>query len=284
MRKTAFAGLFACACVFAYTPSVNAEAFSLLQKDNEFQSTVTAPVLDLVEPMELAQVSEEQSEVKKVTPKVKKHKVVEGESLDKIARLYDTSWKRLYNKNTDINDPDMIDVGQSITIPSKDEKLKKRTLPEVQPGEVSAAEQTTVSAANTTQQGVAAATTAAPEPTPAATSAPKAQNFVAPSSSGNTYTAGQCTWHVKNLRGSSLPNGLGNANEWYGRAQAMGLATGTQPRVGAAGVRKTGNHAVYVTAVHGNGTITVSEMNYNWTPYATRSAVKPASDFYYIYK
>lgn len=96
----------------------------------------------------------------------------------------------------------------------------------------------------------------------------------------NLYTRGQCTWHVKNLR-PDIPNSWGNASSWYVRARAMGWPTGTSPRVGAIGQRD--NHVVYVTAVHGNGTITISEMNYNYVPYAKRTKIDNASRYRYIY-
>lgn len=276
MRKTAFAGLLACVCVFAYSPKTNAEAFDVLQINNEFQSTVNEPVLNIVEPISLSTIKDEQATVEQVRPKIETHVVAEGESLDSIARLYNTTWKRLYYKNESVKSPDLIMVGDKITIPTKSEKLKQRTQP-TQLADESAGG--TVRAVSTVEQP------ASSEPVERKTQ-PVATTYLTVASgttAGNTYTPGQCTWHVKNVRGSSLPNGLGNGDQWYSRAKAMGLATGSEPRVGAAAARKYGNHVAYVTAVHGNGTITVSEMNYNWTAYATRTAVKPASDFWYIY-
>lgn len=98
---------------------------------------------------------------------------------------------------------------------------------------------------------------------------------------GNGYTPGQCTWHVKNMK-ADLPNNLGNANQWVGRARAQGIPTGNTPMVGAAGMRKTGNHVVYVLQVRGSEVL-ISEMNYNWTPYAKRVIWKPANLYTYIY-
>ena len=115
------------------------------------------------------------------------------------------------------------------------------------------------------------------------TSSPSTPSRVyAGNSAGNTYQAGQCTWHVKNLR-PDLPNSLGNADTWYQRAQALGLATGTTAQAGAAAPRKTGMHVVYVVEVYGNGTMLVSEMNYNYSPYSQRTYIKNQADFYYIY-
>lgn len=103
------------------------------------------------------------------------------------------------------------------------------------------------------------------------------------STAGNTYGYGYCTWYVKNVA-SWIPNGLGNANTWYYRAQSFGLSTGTTPRAGAVGTTERGSlgHVVYVRAVHGDGTITISEMNYaGWNVVSSRTA--NASEFRYIY-
>jgi surface antigen len=77
----------------------------------------------------------------------------------------------------------------------------------------------------------------------------------------NGYDYGYCTWYVASVR--SIPAGLGNAATWGIRARAMGLPTGSTPRVGAAVVTSTSGagHVAYVEAVNGDGTIWVSEMN-----------------------
>jgi len=67
---------------------------------------------------------------------------------------------------------------------------------------------------------------------------------------------GQCTSHVASKRPVGYWN---NAISWTWQAQRDGWATGTTPRVGAIGQK--GNHVVYVTGV-GNGTFSLSEMNY----------------------
>lgn len=90
---------------------------------------------------------------------------------------------------------------------------------------------------------------------------------------GNTYQAGQCVWYVKN-RIPSLPNNMGSAYNWINHL------TKTSARPGVVGWR--GNHVVYVEAVNGN-TVTISEMNYNWTPYATRTIDRPINYYTYLY-
>lgn len=100
--------------------------------------------------------------------------------------------------------------------------------------------------------------------------------------SSNTYYGGYCTWYAKNRR-PDLPNSLGNADTWLSRAAAAGFATGSTPQVGAIAYALTGYmHVAYVEAVHSDGTITVSEMNFaGFDIISTRTA--PANQFSYIY-
>ena len=100
-------------------------------------------------------------------------------------------------------------------------------------------------------------------------------------SAGNSYTAGQCTWHVKNLK-PELPNFLGNADRWFASAQAQGWAVGYEARAGAAAQTKVGMHVVYVLEVYGNGTMLISEMNFAG-PYSQRTAIVSQGNYLYIY-
>lgn len=98
----------------------------------------------------------------------------------------------------------------------------------------------------------------------------------------NDMSYGYCTWYVKNIR-SDLPTGLGNANTWYTRAQAMGLPVGSSPRVGAVATTTSGGlgHVAYVLAVS-DGMVYVTEMNVRgWN--IENKAWYPASNFLYIY-
>lgn len=106
----------------------------------------------------------------------------------------------------------------------------------------------------------------------------------------NGYDFGYCTWWVAKLRadaGNPLPDNLGNASTWAIRAQQFGIPVGTTPEVGAAVVTSTTadygqGHVAYVTAVHLNGTITISEMNrIGWDIADTR--VIPSAGYEYIY-
>jgi peptidoglycan DL-endopeptidase CwlO len=103
----------------------------------------------------------------------------------------------------------------------------------------------------------------------------------------NGYDYGYCTYWVAKLRaqaGNPVPTNLGNAATWATRAAAMGLPTGTTPRVGAAVVTKTAGagHVAYVTAVNADGSITVSEMNHSgWNRVDTRTI--PNDGYRYVY-
>lgn len=182
-------------------------------------------------------------------PKPVVYVVVEGDNLTKIGTAHNVEWQRLWAKNTQLTHPDLIHPGDQITVPFPDEQLSREL--------------------------------------PAVVSLPKATPGVAPLRNydgGNTYDYGYCTWYVKDRRGASLPNGLGNANTWYSRAQAMGLAVGSAPRAGAVGTTTRGGlgHVVYVESVNADGSINISEMNSpTWGKVTYRTAA--ASEFVYIY-
>lgn len=100
------------------------------------------------------------------------------------------------------------------------------------------------------------------------------------SGNGNSYYWGQCTWYVASKR--YVPNNWGNAISWYYNAQASGFGTGSAPRAGAIGWERM-NHVVYVESVNGDGTVTISEMNYGGRPGVVHYRTEPISRFLYIY-
>lgn len=191
----------------------------------------------------------EKKEVKKVVVTVKA-----GDTLSAIATKHNTSYIRLFNANESIVDPDVIDIGDKIRVPGKDEKLKNRL------AALPVAAQTEIT------------TAASYQPSPVQTSNPGA-------SAGNSYVWGNCTWYVKEMR-PGLPNNLGNGGSWVANAAAMGLPTGSTPRVGA--VAEEPGHVAYVEAVNG-GYITISEMNYAGGIGQVHRRTVPASNYHYIY-
>jgi surface antigen len=252
MRIAAFVvGLFACAAIFASNSSVaNAETIGLLALNTTTKTETTAVAFEPTTAILSSINSEQQPQVPVVPPEVT-HIVAEGDTLTSIALSYQTTWNRLYNKNVQIVQPDVIAPGDTLVVPRADEVLPEREAPVVQP----------VSQPSTSVR-VASATVAAPG-----------------SSAGNTYASGYCTWYVKNKR-PDLPNNLGNADTWVARAAAQGIPTGTTPQVGAVGQRNM--HVVYVEQVNADGTIVISEMNYQALYTITQRTV-PAGTFTYIY-
>jgi surface antigen/LysM repeat protein len=77
---------------------------------------------------------------------------------------------------------------------------------------------------------------------------------------GHRFPYGYCTWYVAQRR--YVP-WSGNAGTWLYKAKAMGYKTGKKPKKGAILVTSESwwGHVALVEKV-GNGTITVSEMNY----------------------
>lgn len=188
------------------------------------------------------------NEAKKVVVTVKA-----GDTLSDIAAKHDTSYIRLFNANESIVDPDVIDIGDKVRIPGKNEKLKNRL------AALPVAAQTEVTAA------------ASYQPVPPQTSRG--------SSAGNGYVWGNCTWYVKEMR-PDLPNNLGNGGSWVANAAAMGLPTGSTPRAGA--VAEEPGHVAYVESVNG-GYITISEMNYAGGLGQVHRRTVPAANYRYIY-
>lgn len=80
------------------------------------------------------------------------------------------------------------------------------------------------------------------------------------------------------LRGGHAPAGLGNANTWDDRAPSYGYKVGSTPKVGAAAVSNAGyyGHVMYVEAVNGDGTITISDYNRAGTGTYNTSNISPA--------
>lgn len=249
MRKTAFAGLFALAIVGVGSLPSRAHAQDILDVNRLSVANLT---VETAQPSVIASLEanrEEQQVQPAVEPEVQKYTVTDNDSLTTIAERHSTTWQRLFYKNAVITNPDVLTVGTELVIPTADEELAERPLPESAP---------------------APSTTGSRSSTAAVSRG---------SSAGNSYTPGYCTWYAKNMR-PDMPNNLGNANTWVSRAAAQGLATGSAPRVGAIG--QQGMHVVYVESVNGDGTVTISEMNYNGV-FVISSRTVPASTFMYIY-
>ena len=114
-------------------------------------------------------------------------------------------------------------------------------------------------------------------------------------SPGNKMVAGQCTWYAWYMRATdsrslgALPSAsLGNAYSWARTLSSYGYRVDRTPEVGAVFQTTAGwyGHVGYVTAVNGDGSITVREMNYGYAAYRVTEAEIPASrvgNFNYIH-
>lgn len=91
---------------------------------------------------------------------------------------------------------------------------------------------------------------------------------------GNHFTYGYCTWYVANRR--PIP-WFGNAIEWWPNARAYGYAEGSAPAVGAVMVTRESytGHVAYVESVNGDGSWTVSEMNFVSWGVVSRRTLRP---------
>lgn len=101
-----------------------------------------------------------------------------GDSLAKIAAAYGTTWVRLYDANSSITDPNIINPGDQIRVPDPSEQLASRPLP--QPAPVK-----TVQVATTTTSTRPSAAPAASYPV----SANGAKAFIYAHESGNNPNA-----------------------------------------------------------------------------------------------
>lgn len=196
-------------------------------------TTTTSPATQEVK--KVAVKEPEVEEVKAEEPQKPAEIVVTvqpGDTLQKIATAHNTTYVQLFNANPEIANPDVIDVGDQVTIPAADAQLEDRF-----------------------------SQLAPPAPAPAASS----NRTVAYKSSGsrsyNTGSAMWCTDYVHSKR-PDVPI-YGNAGyNWISAANAEGRATGTTPRAGAIAVMS--GHVAYVESVNADGTYVVSEMGWNY--------------------
>lgn len=94
----------------------------------------------------------------------------------------------------------------------------------------------------------------------------------------NGYVLTSCTGWVATHR--YVPPGWGNATNWKWHAQNAGWYVGPTPVKGAIGW--TYGHVVYVESVNGDGTVTISERNYDWAG-SIRTVTRPATNYTYLY-
>jgi LysM repeat protein len=72
------------------------------------------------------------------TPQTPVVRVADGDTLDKIAQTYGTTYLRIYDANEGLTDPNVINPGSFLRIPAADEQLPDRPLPGTAPAQASA--------------------------------------------------------------------------------------------------------------------------------------------------
>lgn len=187
--------------------------------------------------------------------------VTAGDSLASIAEKYNTTWTRIFDANESLSNPNAIDIGQKLRIPSAEEVLPDRS-----------------SAIVAAQQAAASSTLSA------RTSTVTTRSYSSKPVNSSSYYVGNgmwCTDYVHSRRPDVAV--YGNAGYgWISSAQAAGKSTGSAPRAGAVAV--TNGHVAYVESVNSDGSYTVSEMGWNYRAgnYNKRT-VRPGTFGQFIY-
>ena len=190
--------------------------------------------------------------------------VAAGDSLASIAEKYNTTWTRIFDANESLGNPNAIDIGQKLRIPSAEETLPDRS-----------------SAVVAAQQAAVSSNAATPS---ARTSTVTTRSYSSKPVNSSSYYVGNGMWCTDYIH-SRRPDVAvyGNAGYgWISSAQAAGKLTGSAPRAGAVAV--TNGHVAYVESVNSDGSYTVSEMGWNYRAgnYNKRT-VRPGTFGQFIY-
>ncbi|MFO3689119.1 CHAP domain-containing protein [Staphylococcus felis] len=122
--------------------------------------------------------------------------------------------------------------------------------------------------ATTSSSYTAAPRTSAPQYTTSTTTSSGYRSISNGTSGVNLYTVGQCTYYVFDRVGGRIGSTWGNANNWAAAAASSGYTVNNKPAAGAIMQTTQGafGHVAYVESVNGDGSVTVSEMNYGHGP------------------
>jgi surface antigen len=162
--------------------------------------------------------------------------VKSGDTLQAIATEHETTYVRLFNANPSVANPDVIDVGDKITIPATAKVLEDRfsqIVPVAKPLAKAASTYTT-------------------------------QKYTSAPVNSKSYYVGNgmwCTDYVHSKRPDVAIYGNAGYN-WISSAEAAGKSTGTTAQAGAVAVMD--GHVAYVESVNADGSYTVSEMGWNY--------------------
>lgn len=175
------------------------------------------------------------------------HTVKSGETIESIASQFKADKDKIIAFN-DLPANGRLDVGQEIVIPGG-----QREVP-----------QATDSSLGSRRQYATGGTSTVTE------SAAGWRKLEGKAGTGHRFPYGYCTWYIAQRR--YVPWG-GNAGTWLYHAKSMGYKTGKAPAKGAIVVTTDNARYGHVALVEkvGDGTITVSEMNYKgWGKTNTR--------------
>jgi surface antigen len=186
-------------------------------------------------------------EVQPETKEPTKYIVKEGDNLTKIAEQYNTTWTRLWSKNTSLNNQDVLNVGDTIIIPNADETIADRPLYTI----------------------------------PVQNSPQVARNAPQSDSTSNLYEYKSCTFWVKQWK-PSVGN-WGDAHNWGYAAQAEGWTVSDTPVIGAIAWTTRGDYGhVGLVVGLGDGTIILKEGNFDWNG-SVRTIEVPVGTYRYIF-
>lgn len=174
------------------------------------------------------------------------HIVAAGDTLDKIAEEYEAEKERIISFN-ELPADGKIKEGQEIVIPGG---VKEVPQPEEDESLIARRNYATPDGGSPEVSGF--------------------KKLEGKAGTGHSFPYGYCTWYVAQKR--YVPWG-GNAGTWLYNAKARGYKTGKEPKKGSIVVTSESwwGHVAVVEKV-GNGTITVSEMNYKgWGKTSTRT-------------
>jgi surface antigen len=205
---------------------------NLIQGD----TTVNPDLINLINTVQVQQIQDKKEPT---------YTVKDGDNLSKIAKEHNTTWQRLWHKNTNLTNQDLLEVGTILIIPSPDEALTERPL------YVLPKPQNTLKTPQNSSQGT--------------------------STGLNGYYAGQCTGYVASRR--YVPAGWGDATNWGYAARSQGFTVSSTPVPGAIAWRS--GHVAFTESV-GAGTVTISEQNYDFNG-SIRTITVPTSSYQYIY-
>jgi surface antigen len=167
-----------------------------------------------------------------------KHKIKSGETIEKIAKEYKVEETEIIAYNT-LPANGELTVDAEIFIPGA-----YKAIPQTDPDPIFSPRDYVATGTGSTNLGSSVV-----------------KNTAKARRAGNSFPYGYCTYYVANKRPVAW---RGNAGAWLYNARASGYATGKKPQVGAIVVTTEDaryGHVAYVEAV-GDGTITISEMNY----------------------